>query len=200
MIGAQSGKWYFYDGNEWIQSSPPSIQEGKAICIYCGFENKITAEACARCGGNIRGEVVNKCPKCGHKLDDPSQDCPSCTQDILVEDNDEEDYAVEKDNIVYIFRGISHFSLFNFCGFLGLIIGAIFGAFTGVTDFFSDFAKIMPNFLQPLQGKLFGGIVLAGLGGIAGFIVFGILGFILALIINLFSSLVGGVKIKLSKE
>ena len=43
MIGAQTGKWYFFDGKEWIQSEPPSQAARAAICIYCGFENRIDA-------------------------------------------------------------------------------------------------------------------------------------------------------------
>ncbi len=29
MIGAQSGKWYYFEGKDWIQSEPPSQAEKK---------------------------------------------------------------------------------------------------------------------------------------------------------------------------
>ena len=52
-IGARSGKWYYFDGNHWQEATPPSIQEGKAICIYCGYENDLMSMFCAYCGGNL---------------------------------------------------------------------------------------------------------------------------------------------------
>lgn len=198
MIGAQSGKWYYYDGKEWIRSEPPSFQEGKAICIYCGFENKLTAEVCARCSGYIRGEMENICPKCGNKLEDPSQDCPYCRQEL--EERDEEEVPGEKGKVNFVFRSVSPFSLFIFCGFIGLIIGVIFGAFTGASEYFSSLTHFMPSFLRALRGELFGGILFAGLGGVAGFVVFGVFGFLEGLSINVISSLMGGIKLKFIKE
>jgi hypothetical protein len=77
MIGAQTGKWYYFDGKDWIQSEPPSQAAGTAICVYCGFENKIEATSCARCGGTI-GEEPTKCPDCGSPLSKPFLTCPKC--------------------------------------------------------------------------------------------------------------------------
>ena len=67
MIGSRTGKWYYFDGTDWIQSDPPSIQEGKAICIYCGFENTLKSVLCARCGQNL-AEKAYFCKKCGHEM------------------------------------------------------------------------------------------------------------------------------------
>ena len=76
-IGAKTGKWYYYDGNDWVEADPPTLQQGKAICIYCGFENDIKGESCDYCGGNlVKGEF--QCPKCGCELISPTQDCPDC--------------------------------------------------------------------------------------------------------------------------
>ncbi len=76
-IGAKTGKWYFYDGTDWVEANPPSLQQGKAICIYCGFENDIKSEVCDYCGGNLtKGEF--QCDKCGCELVSPTQDCPEC--------------------------------------------------------------------------------------------------------------------------
>ena len=77
MIGAQTGKWYFFDGKDWIPSEPPSQKDNAAICIYCGFENRIDANACERCGGTI-GEEPTKCPDCGTPLRKPFMTCPRC--------------------------------------------------------------------------------------------------------------------------
>ena len=76
-IGAKTGKWYYYDGNDWVEADPPTLQQGKAICIYCGFENDTKGESCDYCGGNlVKGEF--QCPKCGCELVSPTQDCPDC--------------------------------------------------------------------------------------------------------------------------
>jgi hypothetical protein len=76
-IGAKTGKWYHYDGTDWVEAKPPTLQQGQAICIYCGFENDIKNEACDYCGGNLtKGEF--QCDKCGCELVSPSQDCPEC--------------------------------------------------------------------------------------------------------------------------
>ena len=77
MIGAQTGKWYYFDGKEWIQADPPSQAARTAICIYCGFENRIDATSCARCGGTI-GDEPTKCPDCGSPLSRPFMTCPKC--------------------------------------------------------------------------------------------------------------------------
>ena len=76
-IGAKTGKWYYYDGEDWVEANPPTLQQGKAICIYCGFENDIKNEACDYCGGNLTGGDYS-CPNCGCDLISPTQDCPEC--------------------------------------------------------------------------------------------------------------------------
>jgi hypothetical protein len=84
-IGAQTGKWYYFDGDDWIEAKPPSLQEKKAICIYCGFENDLENESCSHCGESLKkkedGEEKDEefvCPKCGRKLDKYSFFCPDC--------------------------------------------------------------------------------------------------------------------------
>lgn len=76
-IGAKTGKWYYYDGKDWVESNPPTLQQGKVTCIYCGFENDIRSEACDYCGGNM-GSGENRCPACGCDLISPTQGCPEC--------------------------------------------------------------------------------------------------------------------------
>ncbi len=78
-IGAKTGKWYYYDGKEWVEASPPALQKGKAVCTYSGFENDIRNQTCDYCGGDLTaGE--QKCPKCGCDLVAPSQECPECEE------------------------------------------------------------------------------------------------------------------------
>jgi hypothetical protein len=80
-IGARTGKWYCYDGKKWVESQPPSLQEGKAICIYCGYENELENDMCDYCGGNLDGGEYS-CPKCGCKLNSPTQFCPECKEEL----------------------------------------------------------------------------------------------------------------------
>jgi hypothetical protein len=77
MIGAQTGKWYYFDGKDWVQSEPPTQKDHAAVCVFCGFENDLEANACARCGGTI-GEEPVKCPDCGSPLRKPFMTCPKC--------------------------------------------------------------------------------------------------------------------------
>ncbi|MFO7865799.1 MAG: hypothetical protein R6V02_03155 [Candidatus Aminicenantes bacterium] len=76
-IGARSGKWYYFDGEKWIEAQPPTLQDGKAICIYCGYENNIEADVCEYCSGEI-GENASKCPECGFILESQHNVCPVC--------------------------------------------------------------------------------------------------------------------------
>ena len=64
MIGAQTGKWYYFDGKDWVQDEPPSHKDKKAICVHCGFENRLESDACGRCGGTMK-ESEPACEKCG---------------------------------------------------------------------------------------------------------------------------------------
>jgi hypothetical protein len=76
-IGAKTGKWYYYDGSDWVEANPPTKLKGKSVCIYCGFENDSKSEACDYCGGNLtKGEF--QCDKCGCELVAAGQDCPEC--------------------------------------------------------------------------------------------------------------------------
>jgi hypothetical protein len=88
-IGARTGKWYYFDGEKWVESKPPSFQDGRAICIYCGYENDLEAEVCEYCGGNI-DENLSKCPDCGFILETPHQLCPVCHDQTTGEEPEEE--------------------------------------------------------------------------------------------------------------
>jgi hypothetical protein len=203
MIGAQTGKWYFFDGRDWVQAEPPSLSDKKAICVYCGFENKLEAEACARCGGNI-GEGPALCPKCGAKLQKPLMTCPKCGAGPAAGDKSlESKTAVAAPAMpaaewkgTYVLRSVQPSSLFFFGGILGLLIGVVAGAFAGATGYFSKSMSFLPSTLANLQGKLLGGAVFGVLGGAIGFLVVGYIAFLKAVIVNFILSLMGGIKFK----
>lgn len=206
-IGARTGNWYYFDGKKWIESQPPSIQEGKAICIYCGYENNITTLVCEYCGGDL-GEKIHVCPECNTKLDDPFEECPTCAGDTkafesigdVKEVNFESPLPFEEENAPsHIVRMVNPSSFSLFAGIFGLILGLIFGVFVGTTPFFSGMTKYFPLFLLDMQGKLIGGVVFGLLGGMFGFVIVACIGALEALIINGILLFMGGIKIRLDK-
>lgn len=201
-IGAQSGQWYYFDGQNWIESLPPSVQKGKAICIYCGYENDLENESCSQCGGLVSEEDVT-CPKCKTRLEDKSQECPYCAQKeklFLRMKDDVVDPYEEENGKPYILRSINILSFLFFWGALGLALGIALGALIGVAKRYGETVQIFPEFLSALHGKLLGGIVFGFIGGVAGFALLAAAGFVLVLIINVLLSFVGGIKIRVTRS
>ena len=195
MIGAQSGRWYFFDGRDWVLSDPPSEDSGRTKCLSCGLENDSGAVTCVRCGESLR-EKEAACPNCGLPLESPNQKCPSCSRGAEASPLDEEVlFKTPKEN--FVLRRLSAASLFFFSGGTGLILGLILGAFAGASDFFSEMAKVLPDALSILKGTLMGGIVFAALGGLLGFVILGAVGFLLAHLFNGISAVVGGFRVTL---
>jgi len=173
-IGAQSGQWYYFDGQNWIESLPPSVQKGKAICIYCGYEND---------------------------LEDESQECPYCAQkeklSLRMEEEVLDPYEQENGKL-YIFRSINLLSFLFFWGAAGLVLGIISGALIGVAKRYVETIQFFPEFLKALHGKLLGGVVFGFFGGVLGFVLLAVAGFVLAVLINVLLSFVGGIKIRIA--
>jgi hypothetical protein len=200
MIGAQSGKWYYFDGKDWIQSEPPSQKDDAAICVFCGFENKLEAESCLRCGGT-RAEEPSICPTCGGPLLKPFNTCPRCRPEpetvspigsIRLED--------EMKSGILIVRGIHPVSSLLSGGLLGAFFGILLGAFAGATGVFSESLKFLPTSLFEQQGKLLGSVFLGLLGGAFGFVVFGAALSLLSFVVNFILSMSGGLKLQVGEK
>jgi len=208
-IGARSGKWYFFDGKSWVEATPPSIQEGKTICIYCGYENDLMSMTCAYCGGNMDEGPIPVCPQCGTKLEEPDQDCPACSEkkktyssvtELKSQDAERDDVVSEEEGAPNaVFRSVNLFSVFLFMSAAGLISGLVFGVFLGTTPFFSGIVQILPSALRDLQGNLTGGIFFGLLGGLSGAAILGAVGSLLALVVNAVLLLIGGIKFRADK-
>jgi len=193
MIGAQSGKWYFFDGRDWVASDPPAEFSEKVKCFSCGLENEADAEDCARCGEPLK-EKPPVCPRCGARLRSPYQKCPSCSPEARTSLFEEHiSPGASKDE--YVLRRLNPASLFFFSGGTGLILGILLGAFAGASGFLSGIAKALPESLTLLQGTLMGGIVFAALGGVLGFIVLGGIGYLQAFLFNSISGVLGGFRL-----
>lgn len=199
-IGAKTGKWYYYDGAQWVESLPPAFSDNKAICIYCGFENSLDAESCARCGSGLGGSDAF-CPVCGFRLDDASSACPRCSTQPpeRFEDTARMPAAPsEEEGAAYVFRSVSPVSFMVYAGVLGVFLGVLAGVLTGATASFPDFVSRLPQFLADLQGKMLGALIYAVLGAVLGFLAVGGAGLAAALLLNLASYFVGGFRFRMS--
>lgn len=201
MIGAQSGKWYFFDGKDWVQAEPPSFREKKAICIFCGYENDLLAEACGRCGGRFGEEEEVRCPDCGAALSGPAGRCPSCSAGVPAVVTSDGAAAIPLPSAAMpgelVLRSVRTFSFVLFSGAVGVVAGVLAGLIVGVTNLYPGFAAALPAFFQDIQGKLVGGIVFAILGGVLGFAVLALLGLFLVGLLNLLLSFTGGLRFRL---
>jgi hypothetical protein len=185
-IGAQTGKWYHFDGNDWIESKPPSLQDKRAICVHCGFENDLENEACAYCGESLKERGEEEREEDGEKTWEPDRMFdmePPCEEELEKEEQ--------------ILRSVHPFSLALFFGSLGLLIGIVMGAFAGSTDFLPEMVGVLPSFLRELNGTLIGGLFYGLFGGIFGFILIGLAGFLIAVLFNVIFSFIGGIKLHL---
>jgi len=205
MIGAQTGKWYYFDGTGWVQSSPPSLGEKKAICIYCGYENDLESESCAGCGGRVapggEGLAASVCPLCGSPLDAESGDCPSCPAPPALEPGPLAGAEPTRTGAEgeYVVRYVYPLSYLLFWGGMGIVIGVLSGLLAGATSFIPGIADALPAFFKDMQGQLLGGMIYAALGGVAGFALFGAAGFLVALLANAILSITGGVKMRMTR-
>jgi len=206
MIGPKSGKWYYFEGKDWVQSSPPSIGEKKAICIYCGYENDIESAVCVGCGGHVGEETEEGkpriCPECGSEIDPEAEVCPYCAvrEKELANDSNvlaHADALGEGPGIMSTVRSVQPLSFLWFSGGLGILAGVLLGLLAGATDFFPALNEILPAFFKDMQGKLVGSVVFAGLGGVIGFLASSLAGFLIALVVNGVLSFMGGLKVRI---
>ncbi|MCJ7588988.1 MAG: hypothetical protein MUQ00_13970 [Candidatus Aminicenantes bacterium] len=199
-IGVKTGKWYVHDGVKWIESRPPAISEKKAICIYCGFEDSLETESCARCGGGI-GMADALCPVCGFRLDETSGLCPRCpdrTPERFAETKPFPAEAADEEGSAVVFKSLSPVSFLIYAGVLGFLLGILLGALTGATASFPGFVHRLPQFFIDIQGKMVGTLIYAVLGAVLGFIGAGIVGLAAAVLLNLASYFTGGFRIRLA--
>jgi len=181
MIGAQSGKWYYFDGQDWVLSDPPPEYSGRMKCLSCGQENEGGAATCSSCGESLIEE--------GEAADNREAEEPPLEEEALL--------RTPKEN--FVLRRLSATSLFFFSGGTGLVLGLILGAFAGASDFFSEMAQALPNSMSALHGTLMGGIVFAVVGGLLGFVLLGAIGYLQAHLFNAIAAVAGGFRVRLEQ-
>ena len=193
MIGAQSGRWYYFDGRDWIAAEPPSQKEKRAICVFCGFDSPLEAESCPRCGGAM-GDDKSACPACGAALDKAGGPCPACGAAVAAPAGDAPRNPADPGVASVLLRAVHAPSFFLLGGGLGVFAGILSGAFAGATGSFSGWEALPRGFLN-LQGTLLGAVIDALLGGVLGFAAGGAALFLAAAAANLVLSMTGGARV-----
>lgn len=177
-IGARSGQWYYYNGFHWVRAEPP-------------IKSFIPEETASE-----RGE--ERFPFPGKKAEGERDEILS----PLLISPEEASWDLnlsnesKKDQEKYIFFSLPLLTTSLFFGGIGLFFGLLIGAIVGSTQFFLASLKFLPPFLQEIMGKLTGGLILAALGGLTGFIAGSFIGLILSFAFNLTASFMGGLVIK----
>lgn len=105
-IGAQTGKWYYYDGIRWSEGTPQQdifstgrpgsggvaspAPTANQSCPHCGFENQGARALCSRCGQDMRKDIrgaatprdLQYCSYCGTKMESYLAQCPRCGRPV----------------------------------------------------------------------------------------------------------------------
>ncbi len=205
MIGAQTGKWYYFDGRDWVISEPPLSKDKGPVCLFCGHENKDGDKICGRCGGNLEGRpdpAIDRCLECGGPLDKPLMTCPHCEphgSEVKTVDIVRLNESQPVRDGIYVVRSVTPASLFRFLGVFGGLAGAAYGVFAGATGSLPVLAASrLPEAIAGQQGKLMGAVIDGLAGAAIGFLALGLAGIVMACLANLLLAASGGVNLKLA--
>lgn len=208
MIGAQTGRWYYYDGKNWIQSTPPISEVSYVVCSACGAYNKSDSEFCAECGRVLTGSKSEiTCPECGYLFKSGETVCPVCGLKLSPGEVRLQPQTTEVSLVTpadsggsWAIKSVDYKSFLLFFGGLGIFIGMVLGLVAGATEFFSSVISALPGFFQDIQGKMLGGLIFSLAGGLLGFVLFALTGAALALLINASIYFLGGPVIHLKRS
>jgi ribosomal protein L40E len=210
MLGAQTGQWYYYDGQHWIQSEPPEDGRDYLICPDCYHKNDPEARTCQLCGtALVKTSTKIVCINCGNLIDSNQKVCPVCGIEVTStidetrgEEGKETSSSVKSSpegNMAYL-GSVDKITFLFFSGGLGIFLGVLFGLILGSTEFFPGVVSSLPSSLKEMQGTLVGAVVFSILGGLFGFILAAASGFLLALLINAAIYFFGGPGFRLEKD
>jgi len=189
-LGEKSGHWYYLEEGKWKRGIPQEEideeKEGKK-CPNCGFLNPSGAKLCGNCGKFFDKKEL-RCPNCKTLIKSGTNYCPYCGFQV----GKKEIAGLKNKEIVKL--QFKSFSLF-FAG-MGLFLGIIFGCYLGVSSVSLAFLNKLPTFFQTIRGGIKGGMLYGVMGAVAGFILFGIIGWLFAGIYNFISFLFGGAVVK----
>lgn len=207
MIGSRSGRWYYFDGRNWIRSEPRYDEGIKKICRHCGFENRAESRSCIRCGELLDQDEerqAEKCPVCGEMLDPATGECSACAAKdrekfTQKEEGKKPEKQTAKDEQWLLIRRFHPVSFMLFLGGIGIVAGVVMGAVCGTTSYTFGLEKHIPLFMSAFQGNLLGGIIYGASGSILGFILFASAGLLFVLIFNLVVYFTGGIRMRIRR-
>ncbi len=186
-IGAQSGKWYYFDGRNWVRADPPANEtvffEEDSGTPSGSFTPEVR-------GG--RGAGVDSARE-GERPTLAAPEVAALRSNLTLEITTDQEERLVIASLPVVPTAV-------FAGGLVTLLGVIAGAVVGSTSFFLGKLGFLPLFFQEIQGKLTGGFVFAGMGGLAGLFSGVVFGLLAALFFNLSSSLAGGLTIRVKRK
>jgi len=200
MIGAQTGRWYYYDGKNWIQGVPPESQAPYVICPGCGAYNESQAQLCVKCGQSLSStRLETTCLNCGYTFQAGETICPVCgfsldqeAARLKTQTSQLEMAPFSEPGATWVLKTVDYKSFLLFSGGLGIFMWMLIGLLAGATEFFTSVIPMLPGFFQEIQGKMLGGLIYSLFGGVFGFLLFALLGLLAALLINASIYFLGG--------
>lgn len=186
-IGAQSGKWYYFDGRAWVRADPLAneaiFSAADSGSRPVSFSPKHRSDANGGVDSAEEGvKPILATPELAALRSNLSLEFLSDQEERLV------------------FASLPLIPTAFFAGGLVTLLGMVAGAVVGSTSFFLGKLGFLPSYLQEIQGKLTGGFIFAGIGGLGGLFSGVVLGLLSALFFNLSSSLTGGLAVKVKRK
>ncbi len=186
MLGGKTGGWYVHDGSAWKPADPygPKVEEAKAPLPAAATTIELEPAPPSRPqretpAGNDPAETL--CKFCHSRMDEHDAYCRFCGASPKAATSRPERRPLGSE---MQFRSVGLLSLVIFLGGLGLVLGVVIGASFGIFNILGDLIYQFPVMLQEMRGKFLGGLFFGAVGGIAGFLVFAVLGLLLGLFFN----------------
>jgi len=208
IIGGNSGKWYKYDGKSWKEDNPytskelqqpkQEIRDTTRIIKNDIVQNKDVQKK--QSNDSIEKEDDTDmviCKSCMGKINNFESYCHICGASQKKQELKQKPIQGKLIPELLI-SSVDIISLIFFFGGVGIIIGVIYGAITGI---FKDVPTLiyLPQMLTNLRGNILGGILCAVTGGITGFIFSTINAILFGSLYNAISYFFGGIRFKTKK-
>jgi hypothetical protein len=195
MLGGKTGGWYVHDGTAWNPADPFKREETPVVLQTEMEVVERPRPAPARETAPPAGEKAETlCKFCHSRMDEHDAYCKFCGASQKASPQPPARRQAEE---VILFKAVHILSLAIFIGGLGLVLGVIFGASFGIFKILGDAIYQFPVMLQEMRGKIQGGIFFGAMGGIVGFIGFGLIAALLGMFLNALAFVFGGVRFKI---
>jgi len=186
MLGGKTGGWYVYDGSSWEPADPYKREETPVVLqAEMGVGERSLAVPTREAAPPASEKSETLCKFCHSRMDEHDAYCKFCGASQKAPDSRLSKQPARRLAEDYIqFKSAHILSMVIFFGGLGLVLGVIFGASFGIFKILGDAIYQFPVMLQEMRGKIQGGLFFGAIGGIAGFIGFGVLAALLGMFFN----------------